>query len=125
MTMNREQEELRKFFADKAEHLQKEIDLEIANIGGADMLVSREDLIHWVFYARDQIETYHTICRMLEDREENADTDSILRELRETVTEDQSEIRKLEKKQEEEKRALEQLRKEEEYYSRALRLLDT
>ena len=87
------------------------------------MLISREDLIHWVYYARDQIETYHTICRMLEDRTENVDTEKILQELRETVAADQADIEKLRKKQEEERKALEQLREEAEYYQLALEIL--
>ncbi len=31
-------------------HLQNEIDWEIRKIGGENMLISREDLIHWVYY---------------------------------------------------------------------------
>ncbi len=117
------QAELQRFFAEKAKHLQNEIDYEIRNIGGEDMLISREDLIHWVYDARKQVETYHTICRMLEDQTENADTGRILRELRETAASDRIEIAKIERKQEEEKKALEQLKEEAEYYRLALETL--
>lgn len=118
--MNKARTELHQFFLDKARHLQNEIDLEIAKIGGEHMLISREDLIHWVYYAREQVETYRTICRMLEEKAEGADTGSILRELRETMEQDRKSIALLQKKQEEERKALEKLRKEADYYRQAL-----
>ena len=121
--MTEQQMKLYRFFSDKAEHLQNEIDWEIEKIGGEHMLISREDLIHWVYYARGQVETYHTICRMLEDKAEDADMDRILRELRETAASDRNEIAKIERKQEEERKALAQLREEAEYYRMALDVL--
>ena len=121
--MNEQLKKLYGYFRDKALHLQKEIDWEIERIGGENMLISREDLIHWVYYARDQVETYHTICRMLEDKAEHTDTQRILQELRDTMESDNSAIQKLKIKQEEEKKALEQLRVESEYYREALEVL--
>lgn len=121
--MDRKHAELHSFFTEKAKHLQNEIDLEIQKIGGEGMLISREDLIHWVYHAREQVKTYQTICRMLEDQSEHADTDKILQELRDTVESDRTDIAKIRKKQEEERQALEQLRKEAEYYQRALEVL--
>ena len=121
--MNEQQAALHRFFSDKAKHLQKEIDLEIENIGGEGMLISREDLIHWVYESRAQIETYHTICRMLEDKAEHTDTQRILQELRDTMESDNSAIQKLKIKQEEEKKALDQLKTEAEYYRQALEVL--
>lgn len=123
--MDRKQTELHGFFTEKAKHLQNEIDLEIQKIGGEDMLISREDLIHWVYHAREQVKTYQTICRMLEDQSECADTDKILQELRDTVESDRTDIAKIRKKQEEERQALEQLRKEAEYYQQALEVLSS
>ena len=111
------------YFRDKAMHLQKEIDMEIENIGGENMLISREDLIHWVYYARDQVETYRTICQMLEDKADGVDTEGIFRELRETMEQDKTAIDHLLRKQEEEKKALVQLREEAEYYQAALDVL--
>lgn len=122
--MTEQQAVLYLFFSDKAKHLQNEIDYEIAKIGGEGMLISREDLIHWVYYARGQVETYRTICRMLENHAAGADTGKILRELRETVSSDRREIEKIERKQAEEKKALEQLRAEAEYYRKALEVLE-
>lgn len=113
--MDEQLKKLYGYFRDIAAHLRKEIDMEIENIGGEDMLISREDLIHWVYYARDQVETYHTICRMLEDKADGVDTEGILRELRETMEEDKFAIDSLLRKQEEEKKALAQLREEAEY----------
>ncbi len=121
--MDSRQAELHRFFSEKAKHLQNEIDWEIAKIGGEHMLISREDLIHWVYYARGQVETYHTICRMLEDKAENVDTEKILQELRETAASDRNEIARIELKQEEEKKALERLREEADYYKQALEVL--
>ena len=121
--MNQQQEALHQFFSEKARHLQNEIDLEIEKIGGEDMLISREDLIHWVYHARGQVKTYHTICKMLEDRAEGADMDKILQELRDTAASDRDEIMEIEKKQEEERKALENLKREAEYYRQALEVL--
>ena len=121
--MTEQMKRLCDYFRDKATHLQKEIDMEIENIGGEGMLISREDLIHWVYYARDQVETYRTICQMLEDKADGVDTEGILRELRETMEEDKTTIDTLLRKQEEEKKALAQLREEAEYYQAALDVL--
>ena len=111
------------YFRDRALHLQKEIDWEIERIGGENMLISREDLIHWVYHAREEVQTYYTICRMLEDKADGEVTEEILKELRETVESDSSAIDSLLRKQEEEKKALEQLREESEYYREALEVL--
>lgn len=121
--MTEQMKRLCDYFRDKATHLQKEIDMEIEKIGGEIMLLSREDLIHWVYYARDQVETYRTICQMLEDKADGVDTEGILRELRETMEEDKTAIDSLLRKQEEEKKALAQLREEAEYYRSALDVL--
>lgn len=121
--MTEQQAKLHEFFSEKAKHLQNEIDWEIAKIGGEKMLISREDLIHWVYYARGQVETYHTICRMLENKADGVDTDRILQELQETAASDRKEIAKIEKKQEEERKALAQLREEADYYKLALKVL--
>ena len=121
--MNQQQEALYQFFSEKARHLQNEIDLEIEKIGGEDMLISREDLIYWVYHARGQVKIYHTICKMLEDRAEGADMDKILQELRDTAASDRDEIMEIEKKQEEERKALENLKREAEYYRQALEVL--
>ena len=123
--MTEQQKKLHRFFSEKARHLQNEIDLEIAKIGGESMLISRVDLIHWVYYARDQVETYKTICRMLEDKAEGIDTKEILQGLREDMESDRDEIRELSRKLETENKALEQLREEEEYYHQTLDVLGT
>lgn len=122
--MNELQAGIHQFFSEKAKHLQNEIDLEIEKVGGEGMLISREDLIHWVYYARGQIMTYQTICRMLEDKSENTNTGAILQELRETIENDKTAIEKIRRKHKEEEKALEQLRKEADYYRKALELLE-
>ena len=121
--MNDQLKKLYKYFQEKALHLQKEIDWEVERIGGEDMLISREDLIHWVYHAREEVQTYYIICQMLEDKADGADTAEILRELRATVESDCSAIESLLRKQEEERKALEQLREESEYYREALEVL--
>ena len=83
--MTEQQMKLYRFFSEKAKHLQNEIDLEIAKIGGEHMLISREDLIYWVYFARQEVQTYHTVCRMLENKADGVDMDRILKELRETA----------------------------------------
>ena len=121
--MTKQQESLYRFFTEKAKHLQNEIDMEIAKIGGEHMLISREDLIHWVYHSRGQIETYHTICEMLENKAEGVDTKKILEDLQETTAQDRSEIDRLRRKQEEEQKALKELKEEAEYYMLALEVL--
>ena len=121
--MTKQQENICRFFVEKAKHLQNEIDQEIEKVGGENMLISRIDLLHWVYYAREQVETYHTVCRMLEDRAEGIDTDRILKELRETAETDQAAVEEALRKQEEERKALEQLKEEAEYYRLALEVL--
>ena len=121
--MNPVQADLHRFFTDKAKHLQKEIDTEIKAIGGEKMLISRTDVLHWVYDAREQIKTYWTICRMLEDRAAGIDTEKILNGLQENITEERYEIERLQRKQEEEKKALKELRAEAEYYRLALEVL--
>ena len=123
--MTEQQAKLWQFFADKAKHLQNEIDFEIEKIGGEDMLISREDLIHWVYFARIEVKTYRTVCRMLENKAEGTDTDEILKDLRETMEDDRSAIEKLRKRQEEERKALERLQEEAEYYRQALEVLES
>ncbi len=121
--MTKQHESLYRFFTEKAKHLQNEIDMEIARIGGEHMLISREDLIHWVYHSRSQIETYHTICEMLEDRAKGVDTKKILEDLQETAAQDRIEIEKLRRKQAEEQKALKELKEEAEYYMLALEVL--
>ncbi len=122
--MTEKREALCKFFADKARHLQNEIDMEIEKIGGEGMLISREDLIHWVYHAREQEKTYRIICSMLEDRAESTDNERILMELRETIEADRTDIDRIRRKQEEEQKALARLHEEADYYQQALEVLE-
>ncbi len=121
--MNPIQADLYRFFTDKAKHLQKEIDLEVKNVGGEKTLISRPDLLHWVYDAREQVKTCWTICRMLEDKAVGMDTEKILNGLQENIAEERYEIERLQRKQEEEKKALRKLREEAEYYRMALEVL--
>ena len=93
--MNARQAALHQFFTDKARHLQHEIDLEVEKIGGEDMLLSREDLFHWVYRSRNQVQTYWTICRMLENQADGTDTREVLQELRDTMASGQADIEAL------------------------------
>ena len=122
--MNDQQAKLQKFFAEKAKHLQSEIDLEIEKLGGEDMLISREDLFHWVYHARNQIQTYNTICRMLEDSSGSADASRIVQDLREEIDSDYTDIMRIRRQQEDEQRALAILQEEAEYYRQALELFE-
>ena len=118
--MDETRAELQKFFSDKAKHLQNEIDLEIEKIGGEGMLISREDLIHWVYESRRQIGVYQTVCRMLED---DGTDESIRQELLETLAEDQREIHRLQERKAREEEALEYLQRETEIYGKTLGIL--
>ena len=124
-TKNDSQLNLVRFFAEKAERLQKTIDLEIEKIGGEDMLISREDLMVWVYFSRKQIEMYRTICRMLEEQAimSGEVAKNVQQELLQTYESDRVKIDKIHKQRAEEKQALEQLREEAEYYRQALEIL--
>ena len=76
-----------------------------------------------MYHSRGQIETYHTICEMLENKAEGVDTKKILEDLQETAAQDRIEIEKLRRKQEEEQKALKELKEEAEYYMLALEVL--
>ena len=121
--MTEKQAALQHFFAEKAKHLQIEIDTEIEKVGGEDMLISREDLIHWVYHAREQVKTYQTICGMLKNQAEGRCTEQILQELRKTVEKDQKDMERIRRKQEEERNALARLREEADFYQQALEVL--
>jgi hypothetical protein len=121
--MNEKQTELYYFFEDKAKRLQHEINLEIAKIGGEAMLPYRVDLLYWVEKSRGQIENCRLICRLLEDRAEDVDTETVLRKLRETMESDQDSIAELQRKREEIDQTLKQLHEEAEYYQKALEVL--
>ena len=115
---------VRDFFADKARHLQNEIDLEIEKIGGEDMLISREDLFHWVYHSREQVKNYRTICRMLEEGSQVVDMEKIMQDLQETMKKDQAAIDSLSRKKAEEDKAVERLQAEADLYRQALDILN-
>jgi len=115
--------ELQRYFSEKAKGLQEEIELEIRKIGGEQMLISREDLIHWVWHAREQVEMYHMICKLLENRDEGAEFGEILQELRETMETDRKNIAMIQQKHEKERKAMEQLQEEADYYQQTLAAL--
>ena len=121
--MNEKQTELYYFFEDKAKRLQHEINLEIAKIGGEAMLPYRVDLLYWVEKSRGQIENCRLICRLLEDRAEDVDTETVLRKLRGTMESDQDSIAELQRKREDIDQTLKQLHEEAEYYQKALEVL--
>ena len=121
--MNEKQRELYHFFEDKAKRLQDEIDLEIAKIGGEKMLPYRVDLLYWVEKSRGRIENCHMICRILEGKAEDIDTETVIRKLQETMGSDQASAVELRKKQEEIEKTLKQLIDEAEYYRMTLEIL--
>ena len=122
-TMIEKNAELQRYFSEKAKGLQEEIELEIRKIGGEQMLISREDLIHWVWHAREQVEMYHMICKLLENRDEGAEFGEILQELRETMETDRKNIAMIQQKHEKERKAMEQLQEEADYYQQTLAAL--
>ncbi len=115
--------ELQRYFSEKAKGLQEEIELEIRKIGGERMLISREDLIHWVWHAREQVEMYHMVCKLLEDKGKGADPGDVLEELRETMETDRKNIEKIRQKQEKERKELAQLQEEADYFQQTLAAL--
>ena len=47
-------EQIREYFANITETLPKEIDDQIKKAGGEDMLLLRIDILHWVYFSREE-----------------------------------------------------------------------
>lgn len=121
--MNAGLADLHRFFTDRAKHLQSEINGEIRRIGGERMLFQNEDLNRWVHTARDQLKTYWTVCRMLEEKAMGINTEAIRSQMQANIPEHRAELDSFRRKEEEERRALKDLREEGEYYRQALEVL--
>ncbi len=84
--MDREQKDkLYRFFSDQAEKLLQEIDREIAAVGGESKLISRIDILHWVYYSRDRLALFQEICRMLEEDADGLDLDMIEQKMQKSL----------------------------------------
>ena len=116
--------ELQQYFLEKAKGLQEEIELEIKKIGGEKMLISREDLIHWIWHAREQVEMYQMVCKLLDNKNDGVDLGDVLLELRETMDADRKNIEMLQQKYEKERKTMEVLEEEAEYYQKTLAALE-
>lgn len=59
-------EEVLSYLAEKSIAIPKAIEKQIEDIGGEDMLLQRIDVLHWVFFSRDEAEMYSESVRFLE-----------------------------------------------------------
>ena len=60
------------YLAKQVETLPREISEQVAAAGGEDMLLQRIDILHWVYFAQEEVDRYREAIRLLEG-EENVD----------------------------------------------------
>ena len=118
-----EMKRLALYFEEKARRLARDVELEIEKVGGEDMVLSREDLMHWVYESRLQIEHYHTICRMLIEQESGAAAEAARQELLDTLADDRRQMDEINKRRNKEDAALQTLQEEAEFYRKTLEAL--
>ena len=54
------------YLAKQVETLPREIAEQIASAGGEDMLLSRIDILHWVYFTQEEVDRYREAIRLLE-----------------------------------------------------------
>ena len=57
---------VRSWFAASVETLPVEIEKQIEAIGGEDMLLQRIDVLHWVYFSREEVRMYQEVLRFLD-----------------------------------------------------------
>ena len=58
------------YLAKQVETLPREIAEQVAAAGGEDMLLQRIDILHWVYFTREEVDRYREAIRLLEDEED-------------------------------------------------------
>ena len=54
------------YLAKQVETLPREIAKEVAAAGGENMLLQRIDILHWVYFTREEVDRYQEAIRLLE-----------------------------------------------------------
>jgi len=58
------------YLAKQVETLPREIAEQVTEAGGEDMLLQRIDILHWVYFAREEVDRYREAIRLLEGKED-------------------------------------------------------
>ena len=58
------------YLAKQVETLPREIAEQVAAAGGEDMLLQRIDILHWVYFTREEVDRYREAIRLLEGEED-------------------------------------------------------
>ena len=58
------------YLAKQVETLPREIAEQVAAAGGEDMLLQRIDILHWVYFTREEVDRYQEAIRLLEGEED-------------------------------------------------------
>ena len=58
------------YLAKQVETLPREIAEQVVAAGGEDMLLQRIDILHWVYFTREEVDRYREAIRLLEGEED-------------------------------------------------------
>ena len=58
------------YLAKQVETLPREIAEQVSAAGGEDMLLQRIDILHWVYFTREEVDRYQESIRLLEGEED-------------------------------------------------------
>ena len=58
------------YLAKQVETLPREIAEQVAAAGGEDMLLQRIDILHWVYFTREEVDRYREAIRLLEGEDD-------------------------------------------------------
>ena len=58
------------YLAKQVETLPREIAEQVSAAGGEDMLLQRIDILHWVYFTREEVDRYREAIRLLEGEED-------------------------------------------------------
>ena len=58
------------YLAKQVETLPREIAEQVTEAGGEDMLLQRIDILHWVYFTREEVDRYREAIRLLEGKED-------------------------------------------------------
>ncbi len=119
-------EQIREYFAKITETLPKEIDEQIKKAGGEDMLLLRIDILHWVYFSREELARAREVLRFL-NGEKDIDRNQIEAAIRHSRFQYQNAIGEIFRLKEDLAKKKKQLREYEEqapYYKLAAEVLE-
>jgi len=119
-------EQIREYFANITETLPKEIDDQIKKAGGEDMLLLRIDILHWVYFSREELARAREVLRFL-NGEKDIDKNQIEAAIRHSRFQHQNaigEIIRLKEELAKKQRQLQEYEEQAPYYKLAAEVLE-